>query len=57
MSHVFPFTLRGIKDRPPCFHDGRLSTLENAVEFFNKALELKLTREEKHNLVGFLRQL
>jgi hypothetical protein len=27
------------------------------VEFFNLVLELKLTAEEKHNLVEFMRQL
>jgi hypothetical protein len=27
------------------------------VEFFNLVLELKLTPEEKHNLVEFMRQL
>jgi cytochrome c peroxidase len=51
------FTLRGIKDSPPYFHDGRLLTLEDTVEFFNLILELKLTSEEKHNLVEFMRQL
>jgi hypothetical protein len=33
------------------------STLEDTVEFFNLVLELKLTPEEKHNLVEFMRQL
>jgi len=51
------FTLRGIKDSPPYFHDGRLLTLEDTVEFFNLVLELKLTPEEKRNLVEFMRQL
>jgi cytochrome c peroxidase len=51
------FTLRGIKDSPPYLHDGRLLTLEDTVEFFNLVLELKLTPEEKHNLVEFMRQL
>jgi cytochrome c peroxidase len=51
------FTLRGIKDSPPYFHDGRLLTLEDTVEFFNLVLELKLTTEERHNLVDFMRQL
>jgi cytochrome c peroxidase len=49
--------LRGIKDSPPYMHDGRLLTLEDTVEFFNLVLELKLTREEKHDLVAFMRQL
>lgn len=51
------FPLRGIKDSPPYFHDGRLLTLEDVVEFFNLVLETKLTTEEKKNLVAFLRQL
>jgi cytochrome c peroxidase len=51
------FTLRGIKDSPPYLHDGRCLTLEDTVEFFNLVLELKLTNEEKQDLVAFLRQL
>jgi cytochrome c peroxidase len=51
------FTLRGIKDSPPYMHDGRCLTLEDTVEFFNLVLELKLTKEEKADLVAFLRQL
>jgi cytochrome c peroxidase len=51
------FPLRGIKESPPYFHDGRLPTLEDAVEFFNLILESKLTAEEKKDLVAFMRQL
>jgi cytochrome c peroxidase len=51
------FPLRGIKESPPYFHDGRLLTLEDTVEFFNLVLETKLTGEEKKALVAFLRQL
>ena len=51
------FTLRGIKDSPPYLHDGRLLTLEDTVEFFNLVLTLKLTDEEKSDLVAYLRQL
>ncbi|HTU17000.1 MAG TPA: cytochrome B6 [Gemmataceae bacterium] len=51
------FTLRGIKESPPYFHDGRLLTLEDTVEFFNLVLELKLTAQEKKSLVAFMRQL
>lgn len=51
------FTLRGIKDSPPYFHDGRLLTLEDTVEFFNLVGELKLTKEEKAALVAFMRAL
>lgn len=48
------FTLRGIKDSPPYFHDGRLLTLDDTVEFFNLVLGLNLTREEKEQLVAFM---
>ena len=51
------FSLRGIKDSPPYLHDGRLLTLEDAVEFFNLVLQINLTSEEKKDLVAFLRQL
>ena len=51
------FPLRGIKDSPPYMHDGRLLTLDDTVEFFNLVLELKLTKEEKSDLVQFMRAL
>jgi cytochrome c peroxidase len=51
------FPLRGIKDSPPYLHDGRLLTLEDTVEFFNLIDGTKLTVEEKHDLVLFLRDL
>jgi cytochrome c peroxidase len=51
------FTLRGIKDSPPYLHDGRLLTLEDTVEFFNLVLQLKLSSDEKSDLVAYMRQL
>lgn len=51
------FPLRGIKDSPPYLHDGRLLTLEDAVEFFNLILEIRLVKQEKEDLVAFLRAL
>ncbi len=51
------FPLRGIKDSPPYLHDGRLLTLEDTVEFFNLIQELKLTEQEKKDLVAFMRAL
>jgi cytochrome c peroxidase len=51
------FPLRGIKDTPPYLHDGRLLTLDDTVEFFNLIMELKLSAQEKHDLVSFMRQL
>jgi cytochrome c peroxidase len=40
------FTLRGIKESPPYFHDGRMLTLDDTVEFFNLVLGLRLTAAE-----------
>ncbi|MDD2775924.1 MAG: cytochrome B6 [Gallionella sp.] len=51
------FPLRGIKDSPPYLHDGRLLTLADTVEFFNLVLELKLSEQEKKDLLAFLRVL
>lgn len=51
------FPLRGIKDSPPYLHDGRLLTLEDTVEFFNIVLGLKMTPQEKSDMVAFLRVL
>jgi cytochrome c peroxidase len=51
------FPLRGVKDSPPYLHDGRLLTLDDTVEFFNLVIGTKLTTEEKHDLVAFLRTL
>jgi cytochrome c peroxidase len=48
------FTLRGLKDSAPYFHDGRLLTIEDTVEFFNLVLQTKLTEREKSDLVAFL---
>ncbi len=51
------FPLRGIKESPPYLHDGRLLTLEDAVEFHNLVLQTNLTEQEKKDLVTFLRCL
>lgn len=51
------FPLRGIKDSPPYLHDRRLLTLEDTVEFFNLVTGVKLTEQEKTDLVAFMRCL
>lgn len=51
------FPLRGIKDSAPFLHDGRLLTLEDSVEFFNLVLGLKLSGQEKSDLVAYLQVL
>jgi len=48
------FTLRAIKDSPPYLHDGRLMTLADTVEYFNLVLGVKLTSEEKQQLLAYL---
>src|ERR1700682_4241428 len=48
------FVLRGVKDGPPYLHDGRLLTLDDTVEFFNLVLGVKLSTQEKQDLVAFL---
>ena len=56
-GNIKTFALRGVKDNPPYLHDGRLLTLDDSVEFFNLVLGTKLSGEEKHDLVAFLRTL
>ena len=51
------FVLRGVKDSPPYLHDGRLLTLDDTVEFFNLVLGVRLTADEKSDLVAYLRCL
>ncbi|MCR4307513.1 MAG: cytochrome B6, partial [Candidatus Berkelbacteria bacterium] len=51
------FALRGIKDSPPYMHDGRCLTLEDIVEFFNLIQGLKLSTQQKADLVAFMRTL
>lgn len=50
-------TLLAIKDSPPYYHDGRLPTLEDSVEFFDRVLALNLKETEKQDLVAFLKAL
>jgi len=48
------FTLRGLKESPPYFHDGRLLTIDDTIEFFNLVLQTRLTAAEKRDLKAFL---
>jgi hypothetical protein len=45
--------------RPPqaAIRPGRLLTLDDTVEFFNLVLSVKLTAQEKQDLVAFMRAL
>lgn len=51
------FPLRGLKDSAPYWHDGRLLTIEDTVEYHNLLLGTQLTAQEKADLVEFLRTL
>ena len=51
------FPLRGLKDSPPYFHDGRLLTIEDSVEFFNLVLQAKMSAQEKADMAAFLKTL
>jgi len=60
MAHDGPiktFPLRGVKDSPPYLHDGRCLTLEDTVEYFNLIQQLRLSPQERKDLVAFLRTL
>ncbi len=48
------FTLRGLKESPPYFHDGRLLTIDDTIEFFNLVLQTRLSAAEKRDLRAFL---
>jgi cytochrome c peroxidase len=48
------FPLRGIKESPPYFHDGRLLTLDDTIEFFNLILQTRLNTQQKKDLLAFL---
>jgi len=49
--------LRGLAARAPYFHNGGAKTLDDAVEFYNQRFNLALTRQQKTDLVAFLRTL
>lgn len=51
------FPLRGLKDSPPYLHDRRLLTIDDTVEFFNLVTGVRLSEQEKKDLVAFLRCL
>jgi cytochrome c peroxidase len=49
--------LRGLAARAPYFHNGVAADLAAVVEFYNDRFAIKLTRQEKADLVAFLRTL
>src|SRR5688572_4278055 len=49
--------LRGAWEHPPYFHDGSAATLEAVVEHYDRTLSLKLTVQQKADLVQYLKSL
>lgn len=50
-------TLRGLAARPPYFHNGIASTLNDVVRHYEKALGFRYTPQERADLVAFLEAL
>jgi protoporphyrinogen oxidase len=49
--------LRGVRQRPPYFHDGRAADLLAVVNHYDKLLPLGLTAAQKTDLVEYLKSL
>jgi cytochrome c peroxidase len=49
--------LRGLASRAPYFHNGSAATLADAVNFYDRRFDMKLTAKEKADLVAFLATL
>jgi mono/diheme cytochrome c family protein len=49
--------LRALWQHPPYFHDGSAKTLADVVNHYNRRRNLKLTEEQKQDLVEFLKSL
>jgi len=57
-THKYRTTpLRGLIHHPPYFHDGSAQTLEDVVDHYDATLGLKLSTEQKKDLVEFLKTL
>jgi cytochrome c peroxidase len=49
--------LRGLARHPPYFHDGRAPSLMAVVNHYDQGMGLRLTEQEKADLVEFLKSL
>jgi mono/diheme cytochrome c family protein len=49
--------LRGLMQHPPYFHDGSAKELDDVVKHYDKVRDLKLTGEQRKDLVEFLKTL
>jgi len=49
--------LRGLWQHAPYFHDGSARTLADVVSHYNRLRSLKLTAQQQHDLVEYLKTL
>jgi cytochrome c peroxidase len=49
--------LRGLAARAPYFHNGAAATLKELVNFYDQRFDMRLTNEQKADLVAFLNAL
>jgi cytochrome c peroxidase len=49
--------LRGLAARAPYFHNGSAATLGDVVEFYDQRFSIGLTKQQKSDLVAFLKSL
>ena len=49
--------LRGLWQHPPYFHDGSAPTLPDVVEHYDRVRSLRLTEQQKRDLVEYLKTL
>jgi hypothetical protein len=49
--------LRALAARAPYFHNGSAATLEEVLDFYERRFQLGLTRQERSDLLAFLRAL
>jgi cytochrome c peroxidase len=49
--------LRGLPSRAPYFHNGSADSLGDAIDFYDKRFSIGFTRQEKKDLIAFLRTL
>ena len=45
--------LRGLVNRPPYFHNGLASNLDEVLEFYQRRFDIDLSREEQRDLIAF----
>jgi cytochrome c peroxidase len=49
--------LRALWQHAPYFHDGRAATLPAVIDHYNRVLTLRLSGQDKRNLVEYLKSL